>query len=361
MGGLAKGFSNIGHSAMSIAHGKANLRDIINVSPVGAAGQLIGGVVGIDGNKVMTMPGKGGGAGPGAALQAGQADTPATALAMSGGAPLLANIAMGASVEDTLAGYFGQGNYKEFYDGLDDASKKLVDGVKNQLTEIQSNTNLRNQAVQQVVNDFPNIAKQAAQAQTDAKQAAGEEFDSTTKAYINQALQGTAAKYAANGGLSSGAMDAATARVGAEAGMQKLSYVTDQGDNAYTRTYSNAASNWQARYNEVNALRQFQNTMTQGAAGNGFSAVQNMLGRTTQTNLANAGYGNTQQLANQKYAYQDSQNSQEANAALFGTIGKVGGSVIGGIYGGPAGAAIGGSLGGAAGSYAGGKIGGGNY
>lgn len=256
----------------------------------------------------------------------GGMENPAQTLAMTGGAPLLANIALGADVKQTIAGYFGASNYDKFYGSLSDSDKELVDGVQNQLTSIQSNTDLKNKAVQQIVQDFPNIAAQAAQ----TRQASGQEFDATTKQYLDQALQGTAAKYAANGALSSGAMAAASARVGAQYGMDKLNYMDNRGDNAYNQ----GVQGWQARYNEANALRNFQNLMTQGAAGQGFSAVQASLGRTQQTNLANAGFANQQNL----------QNQQNDNAML-GALGGLAGTAAGAYFGGPAGAAMGGKIG----------------
>jgi hypothetical protein len=250
---------------------------------------------------------------PGAAGASGAQDNPAQTLAQSGGAPLLANIALGASVDDTIAGYFGHDNYKEFFDALSDEEKGLVNGVKRQLTDIQNNTNLRNEAVQKVVNDFPNIAAQAAK----ARQASGAEFDEVTKGYLDQALNKSAAKYAAGGNLSSGAMAEASGRIGADLGMQKLGYMDNRGDNAYNQ----GLQGWQARYNETNALRNFQNLMTGQAAGQGFSAVQASLNRNQQTNLTNAGYANQQNM----------QNQQNDNA-MFGAIGGLAGTALGGYF-----------------------------
>ncbi len=258
-------------------------------------------------------------------------ESPAQTLAMSGGAPLLANVAMGVDPKQAIAAYFGASDYNKFYDGLSDSDKQLVDGVTGQLTSIQSNTELKNKAVQQVVNDFPNVVAQA-------RQQYGDQFDATTKQYVDQALQGTAAKYAANGSLSSGAMAAASARVGAEQGMNKLSYM-DQGANMATQ-------GWQARYNEANALRNFQNLMTQGAAGQGFSAVQASLNRNNSTQNNNANMANQNAMA-------DKANQNASDNALFGAIGGLAGTAAGAFFGGPAGAAIGGKVGGSLGGSGG--------
>lgn len=333
MGGVAnttkKAFNDtVGQTKTLFTHpSKLNISQMANLSTIGGLSPI---------EQAANRLSGGGGKQPG---QAGYTDNPAQTLAQTGGVPLLANIAMGADVDTTLAGYFGKSDFQSFYDGLDADSQQLVSGVRNQLKEIQSNTNLRNQAVQQVVNDFPNIAAQAATAQKQAKQSAGEEFDSTTKGYIDQALNGVAAKYAAGGGLSSGAMDAASARAGAQIGMDKLNYVTGEGDKAYARSSDSGLGAWQARYNETNALRNFQNLMTQGAAGQGFSAIQSSLGRTQQTNMANAGYNNTTNM-----------NDQNNQNAMFGSIGQLGGTVVGAYFGGPAGAAAGGAAGKVAGN-----------
>lgn len=253
-------------------------------------------------------------------------ENPATLLAQTGGAPLLANIALGANVDDALAGYFGKSDFRSFYEGLSDSDRELVDGVKQQLTSIQSNTEMRNKAVQQVVNDFPNVVAHAAQ----ARQAAGQEFDDTTKAYLDKALGASAAKYAAGGNLSSGAMLEASGRIGADMGMQKLGYQ----DSREASDYNMGAQGWQARYNETNALRNFQNIMTQGAAGNGFSAAQASLNRTQQTGMMNAGFANQQNLQN-----------QQSDNQMLGAIGGLAGTALGGYLGGPMGAGMGNQMG----------------
>ena len=260
--------------------------------------------------------------------QAGGED-PATLLATTGGASLLANIALGANVDDTIAGYFGAGDFKSFYGSLGDEDKGLVDGVRKQLTSIQQNTELRNKAVQQVVDDFPNVVAQAAQ----ARKAAGQEFDDTTKAYMDQALNKVGAKYAAGGMLSSGATAAASARAAGEMGLNKLAFQ----DQREAFKYDQGAAGWQARYNETNALRNFQNLMTQGAAGQGFSAVQASLTRKHQTDLTNAGFQNQQRIAD-----------QQSQDQLFGAIGGLAGTFVGGkmmqgMYGANSGAATGGA------------------
>ncbi len=340
MGGAAKSISNIGNSVKKVVTnpGKANFGDFAR-----AGGALS--IVGLPATIVGDMAIGGGNKDGGYAPQTLANENPKMVLAQSGGAPLLANIAMGADVEDTLAGYFGRSkgaDWDAYKANLPPDELAAINGVQKQLNQIQSNTNLRNQAVQKIVQDFPNIAATAAQTQKQAKTAAGEEFDSTTKGYIDQALNGVAAKYAAGGNLSSGAMAAASARAGAQIGMDKLGYVTGEGDKAYDRSYNAGVGDWQARYNEASALRNFQNLMTGQAAGNGFSAVQASLQRNQQTNMANAS------MANQR-AMQDSANKNASDNALFGAIGSLAGTAAGAMIGGPVGASIGAKAGGSMG------------
>ena len=318
MGGAAKKIGNAVGTGLTLGTNK------IKGSPTKKLGDFLGGVVtgGTSGQFRRLMPG-GGGAGPTAQ---GGMENPAAVLAQTGGAPLLANVAMGVDPKQAVAGYFGASNFDEFYGSLSPEDKKLVDGVTGQLQTIQSNTNLRNQAVEKVVADFPNLAKQAAS----ARMQAGGDFDEVTKGYMEKALGASAAKYAAQGGVSSGAMVEAAARTGADMGLKKLDYMANREDTSY----NNALQGWQARYNETNALRNFQNLMTGQAAGQGFSAAQASLARNQQTNMANLGFVNQQNL----------QNQQNDNA-MFGAIGGLAGTALGGFLGGPVGGAIGGQMG----------------
>lgn len=285
------------------------VRGATDVATFGTA--EIGGVS----KKLGNMAATGSMSGPSSLTQQGYTDNPAQTLAQSGGAPLLANVALGVDPKSAIAGYFGADDYDKFYAGLSDSDKKLVSGVTNQLTQIQTNTNLRNNTVQSIVNDFPNIAAKAAQ----DRKASGDEFDATTKGYLDQALNATAAKYAAGGSVSSGAMNEASAKVGAQYGMDKLNYMDNRGDASYAK----GVQGWQAQYNEANALRNFQNTMTGNAAGQGFSAVQAALNRTQQTNGNNATFAN-----------QDSLQKQKSSDALFGAIGGLAGTALMGPAGG---------------------------
>src|SRR6185295_291262 len=141
-------------------------------------------------------------------------------LAQTGGAPVLAQIAMGVSAKDALAGFLGvnPGDWDNYVRGLSPKDASALQATQGILENVQKNTDLRNQAVQKVVNDFPNVTAKVAQ----ARQASGEEFDQATKAAVDLALNNTAAKFAAQGNLSSGAANEAFARVGAEHAMDKL-------------------------------------------------------------------------------------------------------------------------------------------
>ena len=240
-------------------------------------------------------------------------------LTQSGGAPLLSNIALGGNIDDALAGYLGVRDaaaLKYALDGhvyeteFDPGDIEKIQVVRKQLQSIQQNRELRQQAVDKVIADFPNIAKQAAQ----ARMQAGEEFDSVTKGYMDQALKGTAAKFAAGGGLSSGAMNEAIARVGAEQGMQRLGFQGEREQFAYGQ----GLNEYQNRLAEVNALRDFQNTMLGGGIQQGFSAQQANLQRQFQGQMANAEMANQRSLAD-----------QQSKNAMLGALGGLAGSILG--------------------------------
>lgn len=251
-------------------------------------------------------------------------------LTQTGGAPLLASIAMGADVEQTLASYFGKNNYKAFEAGLNNTEKQQIDGVRRMLLQVQSNTQLRNDALSKVVADFPNIAKYAAQERLKS----GQEFDEGSKAAMQYALDSTASKYAANGGLSSGAANEAFARVGAENYMNKLGYMGDREQYAY----NTRLNDMNARLGEVNALRDFQNIMLGQTAQNGFSAQQAALQRQLQGQMQNSGI-------NFKRAMIDQENDSD----MMGAVGGLAGGVIGTYFGGPMGGMAGSSIGSMAG------------
>lgn len=253
--------------------------------------------------------------------------SPTELLAQTGGAPVLANIAMGVDPTEALAGFFGKStkdpSWEEFLGTLNQKDLDAINSVHGQLKTIQSNRNLRQQAVDKVIADFPNLTKQAAQ----ARQQAGGEFDEVTKGYMEQALGSAASKYAAGGQLSSGAANEAFARVGNENAMNKLNFMGQREEFSY----NTGLNTLNTRLAETNALRDFQNTMLGGGVQQGFSAQQANLQRQFQGQAMNA------DMANQR-AMADQQNSN----AMFGVLGSLGGTVLGGMFGGPMGAAAGG-------------------
>lgn len=320
IGAIGKGLGTVFTGGLNQLPGKAG-------APFRKAGDVVGGALTGNVDPVNRLLGRGG-APDLVGVNGGQ--DPAEMLAQTGGAPVLANIALGVDPEDALAGYFGKnkqdGSWDEFLGTLNQKDLDAVNSVHGQLTTIQKDRNLRQQAVDKVIGDFPNLTKQAAQ----ARQQAGGEFDDVTKGYMEQALNGTAAKFAANGGISSGAANEAFARVGAEQGMKKLEYMGNREDVSYGRGLNEMST----RLAEVNALRDFQNTMMGGQIQQGFSAQQANLQRQFQGQAQNA------EMANQR-SMQDTQSKN----ALFGALGSLGGTVIGASMFGPAGAGAGGAMG----------------
>lgn len=323
MGGVVKG---IGTGLGAIATGGTSL---IPGSPTAKVGSTIGNVL---------TGGVGGLSGGGYTPQLLSNEDPSMMLAQSGGAPLLTQIALGASVDDALAGYFGKssGNdFQQYYNSLSSDEKSAIDGVKNQLTQIQSNTDMRTQAVQKLAQDFPNVVSMTAPQVLQAKQQAGQDFDAASKGAMDLALSSVAAKYGQTGSISSGAATQAEALVGAQQGEQKLSYQTQQGNQALDLL----GQGWQQQYNEANALQSFQQKMLGQGASQGFSAMQSMLQRNNQNAQFNANATN-----------QKGMSDQASNNALLGAVGGLAGTAIGGAMAGPVGGAAGGAIGKAAAS-----------
>lgn len=298
-GGLSEGIN-------AASGGKIYNKLGVSGGPMGAITGQVGRLFGFQGNPDAQNL---------AAAPGGQ--SPTELLANTGGAPVLAQIVMGVSPKDALAGFMGiqSENWDNYVSSLSPKDASALLATQKQLETIQTNTDIRNKAVQAVINDFPNIAGKVAQ----ARASSGQEFDEVTKGAINQALQGTAAKYAAGGALSSGAMNEATARVGNENALNKLNYMNMGGD----RTQQLELAGYNSRLAEVNALRDFQNTMLGRASELGFSANQANLGRIQQGGIANAGFQNQQTMQNQA-------NENATNNAMFGALGSLGGSLIGG-------------------------------
>jgi hypothetical protein len=244
--------------------------------------------------------------------------SPLQILTSTGGAPLLTNIALGADVGTSLMGYFGaSGDYGKWFSNLNPADQDAIRGLHDQLTQVQQNTDLRNQAVQNLANDFPNlmaaaIPKYSAMA------------DEATSQMMTKAMDMISAKQAAGGNFSSGATAAAAARAGADIGMDKLKYGTGLALEDFTN-----------KFNASTALQAFQQKMLGGGAAQGASALQMALNR-------NTGIGEAQ--ANLQAGADNAATQRQQG--MFGALGALGGTAIGAMMGGPAGAMAGNSIGG---------------
>lgn len=290
------------------------------------------------------------------------AQDPKLLLAQTGGAPLLTQIAMGVKVDDALAGYFGKASgddFKQYYKSLPAADQSAIDSVKNQLTQVQSNTDLRNQAVQKLIDDFPNIAAQTLDKQRSAyndaitrgKTEALDAFDESTKAIMDRSASQLSARFAASGGFSSGAFNQGLARSAADLAIQRgqigAQYAglrTQTGLDLANQDAQNQFTASNLRFSETEALRNFQQKMLGQGVNQGFSAAQNQLGREQQLGMFNA---------NQKT--QADMYNQQQRGQMFGALGQLGGTIVGAYFGGPLGASIGGQMG----SMVGGSMGGG--
>ncbi len=244
---------------------------------------------------------------------------PITFLAESGGAPVLAQVAMGVNPRDALAGYMGipSEQFEEYLKGLNPKDANVLTAVQNQLQTIQSDRNLRDQAVQQIINDFPNIANQVARTRT----ASGMEFDELTKGYMDQAIRGRAAGLAANGLLSSGAANEAFSRVGAEHGINKLRYMDERGN----ATYNDAMINSSLRLDDATRRRGFADSMLGLVSRQNAIATQSNLDRGYQSDTLYAKRVNEQSLLK-------SANDNKLLGAITHGIGSLGTTYAIGSY-----------------------------
>ncbi len=251
--------------------------------------------------------------------QMGQ-QSPLSMLQNSGGAPLLTSIALGVSHKDALASYFGidPKNYDTWKASLSPSEQQSIGGLESTLGTISNNTELKTQAVNQLVNDFPNYMASAIPKYKGIA-------DEATLGAAQKALDQTAAKYAAGGQLSSGATAAAMARTGADTAYQNLSYGTQL-----------AGQDWTAKFNQANALQNFQQKMLGQGATQGFNAIQNALQQNQQAGLAN-----------QNMVLKQNETQQAQSGAMMGALGQLGGTALGGYFMGPMGAMAGSKMGGA--------------
>lgn len=273
------------------------------------AGGLVGGLV--DGSAF--------GKNPSSPVVGGGSMSPMDMLTTSGGAPLLANIALGAKPDDALASYFGVSpdKWNDYKASLTPSEQESIKGLSTQLNEISSNTDMRNQAVSKLVTDFPNFM------QSMIPQYKGI-MDASTQAAAEQALHTTASKYAAGGNLSSGAMAEAMARTGAATAQENTQF----GANL-------ALQDWQNQYNNASALQNFQQKMLGQGSQQGFNAIQNALSGNRQVSMQNAGFANQQNM-----------QDQATEQSMWNTVGQLGGTAIGMAFGGPMGGAVGNAIGG---------------
>ncbi len=314
MGGAVKSvtntFSNIVHSPtrFGTALVTAGGSELARLNP------LVNKGLGLADSTVDKMFGYGGGGnGNINAPTVGGKQDPLSMLTMSGGAPLLTNIALGADPKTALMGYFGaSGNYDTWFNNLSDSDQSAIKGLSDQLGQIQANTDMRNSAVQKLTQDFPNIMASAIPKYSAMA-------DEATKGLMDQAMSAISAKQAAGGMFSSGATAEAAAKAGAGIGMDKLNFGTNLALQDFSQQYSAAT-----------ALQSFQQKMLGQGATQGFNAVQNALQRNT---------GIAGQQADLQYKA-DTANSQ-SEQGMWGALGSLGGTAIGGMFGGLPGAALG--------------------
>ncbi len=251
-------------------------------------------------------------------------DSPAAILAQSGGAALLANIALGVDPDEALSGYLGQtkDNFDEYLDELPANERNAIMSVRTQLRTIKDNTALRNTAVDKIINDFPNIAQQSVQKARQLAQSDLSVFDDVSRQVLDKAANQLSAKFAATGGFSSGAFNEGLAKEATGLAVERAGMAYDRNASISDFEANIPVQQYQLRLAETNALREFQQNMLGQVQGQGFSAAQTSLQRNANINMTN----NQNQI--QAQAIDRQMKSQERNA-MFGAIGSLGGSLLG--------------------------------
>jgi hypothetical protein len=266
---------------------------------------------------------------------------PKLMLAQTGGAPLLAQISLGVPVEDALAGYFGKNSGEDFatyYKSLSPQDQSAIDSVRTQLTQIQGNTELRNKAVQKVIDDFPNVAATALQKQKAGYATSEKAYDDATSQVLEKASSQLAAKFAASGGFNSGSFNKALADESYMLAGPRADLAARHGDALAETEANNEFAGASLRLGEVDALRSFQNRMLGTLQDQGFHASQAFLDRTQRTSEFNA-----------DATMRTNESNNASDNAMFGSLGSLAGTLGGAALAGPIGAKIGGTVGSTAG------------
>lgn len=268
-----------GNSSSNAGYGSVAGTTMLGSQIGGPLGGMIGGMFGGKQEMPNLIP-------PGA----GQRADPAGVLESTGGALLLGNIAAGADPTTALESWLGvaPGGLPAYLNGLNPEERNAIQGIQTQVTQIASNTDLRNQVVGKLVNDYPNIMANSIK-----------QFGQMENPAIQQAMQTINAKYGAGIGLSSGAAAAATGR--ATAGM----------------SMDFAQTNFNQQLSEAEALRGFQQKMLGQGAQYGQSAAQDQYNRASE-------YTNNTNKALMGWGMQTQAQDAAANSAMAKSIGSMG-------------------------------------
>ena len=236
---------------------------------------------------------------PSTALASG--NSPLSMLEQSGGGPLLGQIALGEDPTTAMASYFGvdPSNFNSWLAQQNPNDQAAIHGLTANLTAISQNQTMRQNAVTSLVQAYPTMMAQLIPQYTGIA-------DKATAAAAQQALDQVSAKYAAGGGLSSGANAAAQALTSANTEQGNLLYGTNLAQQDYTQ-----------QFNSANALLQFQQKMLGQNSSQAMSAMQMMIQGNNSANQNNANAINTANTA-----------ANNSSNAMFGSLGALGAGML---------------------------------
>lgn len=283
---------------------------------------MIGGAAGAGVGALGAMGALGGGAASaGAAGGLGVSGTTAAlgqggagVMAQSGGVPLLTKVMLGASVGTTLASYFGhksEQDYRSWFDGLEAQDQQEIQALEKNLSEMQGNMDMRNKAVQKLIDDFPNVAAQQLEETKKQYGTALGAFDESTKMVLDKAASQLSAKFASTGGFNSGSFNQGLADQAYQIAQPRAQLAYDQQMDLAHQQRENTFMGQQMRLSEAEALRNFQQNMLGVNQQQRFSAAQAGLQRRQGATSSLAGLD-----------LQHRQASDQAKGQLFGSLGQ---------------------------------------
>jgi hypothetical protein len=283
----------------------------------GAAAGGAGAGAGAAGGATAGVGGVTSAAGAGAASAGSGA---ASAMASTGGTSLLSKVALGLPAATAIAQMFQKPpnmDYNEWKGQFAAEDQAEINRLEEELKTVQTNLEVRNQAVSKLIDDFPNVMRDSIQKQREGLARSRGAFDETTKMVLDQAANQLSAKFAATGGFSSGAFNQGLANASTDVALERAGMVREDEAMLAQAEGNVGIQQYQMRLAETEALRDFQRTMLGGQIDQRQSAFQNMMQRKTGMEQTSMQMQNQERIA-----------GRQERAGIFGSLGQLAGSYL---------------------------------